>query len=138
VNASVGTGRHFAQVPWICPYIETSIPYWYNVAYKFAADGSAVFLALFHQYHGTAGSLDDRRSRAATLRRAVGPIPGTITEIDLRTHVQRARAWEAGLAFAYPYDRGAIPGIEQLRDDLHATLAAELRAQQEGIAFGST
>lgn len=120
IEASTGFGSPSA-VPWVRLFDPEQSPAPTDgeyLAYLFAADGSAVFLAL--EVGTESRSLEAVDRRVMDLRRLLGPQNGLIENIDLRSKrlAGRPRTYEHGTVLAFSYERGRVPSDDQLLDDV--------------------
>ncbi|MDN4163358.1 MrcB family domain-containing protein [Nocardioides abyssi] len=135
VQASTGYGSD-ADVPWVAlfpPSLTTSARSGTYLVYLFAADGSAVYLCLAQGTTTVAGGGSVLQKRSLDLRRALGPRPGTVATIDLRSHNQRPQSYEAGSALAFEYELGSVPPDEELHTHLLQLIEMLQDVQSAGL-----
>jgi 5-methylcytosine-specific restriction protein B len=135
VTQGVGVGSP-ADVPWVAVLPRASsgtVQKGFHVVYLFAADGSAVFLALSQGTEKLRGGIRPLRKRAEDLRSAAGLSSGD--QIALGKAGGRPAKYEAATAFAVRYDAGAVPSDEGLRSDLESLLSALDRAIATGLTL---
>lgn len=127
-----------AEVPWFAAFPsdgDASAQQGYYVVYLFAADGSAVFLALVSATESLPRTAIQKRS--LDLRTAIGDPPDPV-EPDLRSSATRPKKYEASCAYLIKYEAGFVPDDAQLRDDLSQFLSRWRRARDAGLTFGPT
>lgn len=133
-RAGIGTT---ADVPWIGVFDEgqTSAQSGYYLVYLFAADGSAVYLALAHATEDIKGYPNYIKKRTGDLRTAGGPHPDLEIEVDLRSKNQRPRAYEHSCAYAIRYPIGQVPADEVLVEGLTRLEGIRETIQSTGLTL---
>lgn len=131
VDGSNGIGSA-ARIPWVRLYSETHSPSptsgWY-LAYLFAADGSAVYLALMQGVTDFRAAFreGDPASLTAASRHA-RDVLGDVDESRLTTKItlhdprQRGTQYERGTAYAIRYEATRVPSDDHLTADIHYML----------------
>lgn len=109
-----------ADVPWvgIFPNDDTPAKRGVYVVLLFAADGSAAYLSLIQGTESVKGGSSVLTKRCLDIRDALPPQPDLEASIDLRSAVQRPKAYEAASAYARRYDAASVPSDNELRDDV--------------------
>jgi MoxR-like ATPase len=134
ISHGLGIGRP-AAVPWVAihsPNSSASSEEGIYAVYLFATDGTAVYLSLIQGTEKVRGGLNPLIKRARDIRTA-SRLESAGGEIDLGKHEGRPARYAAASAFAIEYEAEALPGDEELLDDLNEVLSAVDLALDRGL-----